>query len=226
LSRDRLDIAIRVRFPPLAPSDLVMRQLDQSIQCLVASPGLVPRALMSPADLVGLPSLDLGPVHREHVWQLHHEDGRTAAVRHAPRLVTDDMPALRDAAYAGVGVVQLPMMMIWEGSRRREACRSVAGLASAGGHRPRDVRFAARAVAVGAGVIGFSRPRMRGATNPGGSVAWMWRSADGRCVNGAEALDDTAERGGDQANRVKESSRDEAGEEIVIPSRDLSANPQ
>jgi DNA-binding transcriptional LysR family regulator len=24
------------------------------------------------------------------------------------------MPALRDAAYAGVGVVQLPMMMVWE----------------------------------------------------------------------------------------------------------------
>jgi DNA-binding transcriptional LysR family regulator len=109
-----VDIAIRVRFPPLAPSDLVMRQLDHSTQCLVASPALVAQALLSPADLVGLPSLDLGPPHREHVWQLRHEDGRTAAVRHAPRLVTDDMPALRDAAYAGVGVVQLPMMMIWE----------------------------------------------------------------------------------------------------------------
>jgi len=108
------DIAIRVRFPPLEPSDLVMRQLDQSTQCLVASPALVAQALLSPADLVGLPSLDLGPPHREHVWQLRHEDGRMAAVRHAPRLVCDDMPALRDAAYAGIGVVQLPMMMIWE----------------------------------------------------------------------------------------------------------------
>jgi DNA-binding transcriptional LysR family regulator len=108
------DIAIRVRFPPLAASDLVMRQLDQSTQCLVASPTLVSQALPSPADLAGLPSLDLGPAHREHIWQLRHDDGRTAAVRHAPRLVTDDMPALRDAAYAGIGVVQLPMMMIWE----------------------------------------------------------------------------------------------------------------
>jgi DNA-binding transcriptional LysR family regulator len=108
-----LDIAIRVRFPPLAPSDLVMRQLDQSTQCLVASPTLVARTLISPADLVGLPSLDLGPPHGEHVWQLRHEDGRTAAVQHAPRLITDHMTALRDAAHAGVGVVQLPMMMIW-----------------------------------------------------------------------------------------------------------------
>ncbi|THD60244.1 LysR substrate-binding domain-containing protein [Phenylobacterium sp.] len=108
------DIAIRVRFPPLAPSDLVMRQLDQSTQCLVASPALVAQPLISPADLAGLPSLDLGPPSREHVWQLRHDDGRTAAVRHAPRLVTDDMSTLRDAAYAGVGVVQLPVMMVWE----------------------------------------------------------------------------------------------------------------
>ncbi len=108
------DIAIRVRFPPLAPSDLVLRQLDESTQCLVASPALVAQPLPSPADLTGLPSLDLGPAQREHAWQLRHEDGRTAAVRHVPRLVTDDMSALRDAAYAGVGIVQLPMMMIWE----------------------------------------------------------------------------------------------------------------
>ena len=31
------DVAIRVRFPPLEPTDLVMRRLDESIQCLVAS---------------------------------------------------------------------------------------------------------------------------------------------------------------------------------------------
>ena len=81
------DVAIRVRFPPLAPSELVMRKLDTSTQCLVASPALVPVALRSPADLATLP--------------------------HRPRLVTDDMAALRDAALAGVGVVQLPTMMIW-----------------------------------------------------------------------------------------------------------------
>jgi DNA-binding transcriptional LysR family regulator len=45
------DIAIRVRFPPLAPSDLVMRQLDQSTQCLVASPMLVAQALFLPPIL-------------------------------------------------------------------------------------------------------------------------------------------------------------------------------
>jgi DNA-binding transcriptional LysR family regulator len=121
------DIAIRVRFPPLASSDLVMRQLDVSTQCLVASPALIAVPLSSPADLAGLPSLDLGPAQREHSWQLRHEDGRTATVRHTPRLVTDDMSALRDAAYAGVGIVQLPMMMIWEDLAERRLIEVLPG---------------------------------------------------------------------------------------------------
>lgn len=109
-----LDLAIRVRFPPLEPTDLVMRQLDQSTQCLVASPALLSAPLSSPADLAGLPSLDLGPARRDHAWQLMHPDGQSAVVPHRPRLVTDDMASLREAALAGVGIVQLPTMMIWQ----------------------------------------------------------------------------------------------------------------
>lgn len=108
------DVTIRVRFPPLEPTDLVMRRLDESTQCLVASPALVSAPLKSPADLNGLPSLDLGPPRRDHQWQLEAVDGQTAAVPHHPRLATDDMAALREAAIAGVGVVQLPTIMIWQ----------------------------------------------------------------------------------------------------------------
>lgn len=108
------DIAIRVRFPPLEPTDLVMRRLDESTQCLVASPKLVPYGLQSPADLNSLPSLDPGPPRGDHQWQFEHADGRTAVVPHRPRLVTDDMATLREAALAGVGVVQLPTMMVYE----------------------------------------------------------------------------------------------------------------
>lgn len=107
------DIAIRVRFPPLEPSELVMRRLDESTQVLVASPELVATAPVSPADLAGLPSLDLGPPHREHVWHLENQ-GQAAAIPHRPRLISDDMAALREAAIAGVGVVQLPTMMVWD----------------------------------------------------------------------------------------------------------------
>src|SRR5687768_3761260 len=107
------DLAIRVRFPPLEPSDLVMRKLDESTQCLVAAPSLVGVGLKSPVDLRNLPSLDLGPAHRDHAWQLHHPDGQVATIPHVPRLVTDDMSVLRDAAIAGVGAVQLPTIFIW-----------------------------------------------------------------------------------------------------------------
>jgi len=106
------DIAIRVRFLPLEPTDLIMRRLDESTQCLVGSPSLVAGALQSPADLNGLPSLDLGPPRRDHQWELEHPDGQMATVLHRPRLVTDDMAALRDAALAGVGIVKLPTMLV------------------------------------------------------------------------------------------------------------------
>ena len=108
------DVAIRVRFPPIEPSDLVMRRLDTSTQCLVASPQLLPHSLVSPADLNALPSLDMAPPHDRHQWQLESNDGHKATVPHRPRLVTDDMAALRQAALAGVGVVQLPTMMVWD----------------------------------------------------------------------------------------------------------------
>ena len=130
------DIAIRVRFPPLEPSELMMRTLDESTQCLVASPALNPalspavRAapdsspmfsrmsslispLISPGDLKGMPSLALGPAQRDHQWCLEHDDGRTALISHHPRLVTDDLAVLREGALAGIGIVQLPTIMVW-----------------------------------------------------------------------------------------------------------------
>ena len=81
--------------------------------CLVASPGLIPQRLASPADLATLLSLDLGPARRDHQRQLEGPDGQTATLPHRPRLVTDDTAALRQAALPGVGVVQLTTMMIW-----------------------------------------------------------------------------------------------------------------
>jgi DNA-binding transcriptional LysR family regulator len=94
-----------------------MRRLDESTQCLVASPALIQTPPSSPSDLSRLPSLDLGPAHRDHQWQLDHKDGQTALIPHRPRLITDDMAVLREATLAGVGVVQLPSIMIWEDIR-------------------------------------------------------------------------------------------------------------
>src|SRR3546814_2994785 len=48
------DIAIRVRFPSLDDTGLVMRKLDDSRQCLVASPGLISGPGTTPVDLSSL----------------------------------------------------------------------------------------------------------------------------------------------------------------------------
>ena len=109
-----VDLAIRVRPPPLADSDLVMRVLAERSQCLVASPALLARlgAPTVPADLPQLPTLDLGLPQSQHVWHLFGPDGAEARIHHHPRLITRGMLTLRTAAVAGVGVVQLPTMMI------------------------------------------------------------------------------------------------------------------
>lgn len=109
------DLAIRVRPPPLMESELVMRRFDERTIRIVASPDLLKqRAITLPADLTGLPSLDFGPAGGEHRWRLTHADGSVAEVRHAPRLVTDDMAVLRDAALAGAGAARLPTLVVWD----------------------------------------------------------------------------------------------------------------
>ena len=108
------DLAIRVRVPPLEESELVMKVLAPSTQRLVASPQLL-RQLpnpLAPADLAAIASLDFGPATRERLWCLDGPDGATAQVAHRPRLVTDDLIQMRLAALRGVGVVQLPTMLV------------------------------------------------------------------------------------------------------------------
>ena len=111
-----LDLAIRVRFPPLEDADLVMKVLGQSRQRLVASADLLRGAVGSPtpADLHRLPSLDDVSPNRQHIWELLGPQGAVASVPHQPGLITDDRLALRIAALRGVGVVQLPSMMVRE----------------------------------------------------------------------------------------------------------------
>lgn len=111
---EAVDMAIRVRPPPLADSDLVMRVLADRGQCLVASPGLLERIATPqvPADLNRFPSLALGTPQNDHVWNLLGPDGAQATIHHRPRLITGGMFALRAAALAGVGVVQMPTMMV------------------------------------------------------------------------------------------------------------------
>lgn len=116
LIQEGIDIALRVRFPPLEDSDLVMKVLANSTQWVVGSPALLQRLInpIVPADLNSLPSLHWGAAQREYAWVLEGEEGASATIRHHPRMVTDDLVALRQAALEGIGVVHLPSVVVRE----------------------------------------------------------------------------------------------------------------
>ncbi|WMY73453.1 LysR family transcriptional regulator [Buttiauxella selenatireducens] len=111
---ENVDLAVRVRPLPLEDSDLVMRKLADRNMCLVASPELVEQFSQpsSPADLQHWPSLALSKPQQIYRWCLFGPDNQEVILHHKPRFVTTDMIALRAAALAGVGIVQLPILMI------------------------------------------------------------------------------------------------------------------
>jgi DNA-binding transcriptional LysR family regulator len=120
-----IDLAIRVRPPPLENSDLVMRVLGERGQCLVASPQLFQQneAPRVPADLATFPSMLLGSAQTEPVWKLIGPDDAQVTIHHQPRYITQSMFALRSAAIAGIGIVRLPVMMITDHIARGELIR-------------------------------------------------------------------------------------------------------
>lgn len=111
--REGFDLAIRVRFPPLEDSELSVRVLSRSPQRLMTAPSLFahyPQPSV-PGDLNRLPSLDWVRPNHIHTWRLDGPDGASTQIDHQPRLVTDDLVTLRRAALAGLGVVQLPLLV-------------------------------------------------------------------------------------------------------------------
>lgn len=109
-----IDIAIRVRIPPLEDSDLAMRSFGPSRLILVASPSLIraqghPRAL---ADISSMPTLSMGATGTEHSWRFVDEASNPVQLVHHPCLITDDLYTLRRAVLNGIGVACLPALMV------------------------------------------------------------------------------------------------------------------
>ncbi len=113
---ENVDMAIRVRPLPLEDSELVMRKLADRSMCLVASPELVAQfgVPASPADLQPWPSLALSKPQQVYRWCLIGPGKQEVTLHHTPRFITTDMLALRSAALAGVGIVQLPLLLLKE----------------------------------------------------------------------------------------------------------------
>ncbi|MEQ5833756.1 LysR substrate-binding domain-containing protein [Marinobacter sp. NFXS9] len=111
--KEGYDLALRVRYPPLEDSGLTMKVLSQSPQCLMAAPSVFehhPRPT-TPEDLARLPSIDFEQWNGQHVWCLDGPEGASVQIHHQPRLVTDDVFTLREAALSGLGAVKMPMIV-------------------------------------------------------------------------------------------------------------------
>lgn len=113
------DLVIGLQAPALESSNLTIRKLGEISQCLVAAPALLEAAVMVrvPTDLKAFPAIGacVLPTIAEGVeleWRLTHPEGTVAVVSLRSRLATDDLSALRAAALAGIGVAQMPNLLI------------------------------------------------------------------------------------------------------------------
>src|SRR5712672_2385855 len=109
-----LDIAMRVRKPPLEDSDLAMRAFGPDEMILVASPELIaahgePKTL---EDIARMPTLSMSSGDERSTWRFLGVDGEPAELTHSPRLCTDDLFTLRCAALQGIGAVLVPRLLV------------------------------------------------------------------------------------------------------------------
>lgn len=107
--QEQVDVLLRVRRLPLKDSDKVVRKLGEAKDILVASKRYL--------DDAGSPSVP--EELRQHAtlcwfgtgarFEWHLTDGtRYLELQHSPRLATDDMLALKEAAVQGAGIALLP----------------------------------------------------------------------------------------------------------------------
>lgn len=114
LIEDGIDVAIRVRSVIEDSASLVARRLGIARQVLVASPALLEQygTPASPADVARLPALSMNwPDGRGHLALLDEVGHNYSVQIDQPRLITDDLMVLTEAAEAGLGVAQLPVQL-------------------------------------------------------------------------------------------------------------------
>lgn len=116
LIAEGVDVALRVRPAPFEDSDLVLKVLSERELCLSASPELIKKHGLPDAahNLSDWPGLGWGTPQHQYHWTLFGPDGEETVIPYAPRFVTTDMIALREAALKGIGIVQLPFLIVAE----------------------------------------------------------------------------------------------------------------
>jgi DNA-binding transcriptional LysR family regulator len=109
---ENFDVAVRAHSDPLPDSNLVQRTLAPAPWYLFAGADYIDArgAPKTPQDLQDHPSLFMMRTGIDPVWRLRHSRERRdeIVVPLAPRLVSDDMVGLQQAAIKGLGLVALP----------------------------------------------------------------------------------------------------------------------
>jgi DNA-binding transcriptional LysR family regulator len=107
---DGFDVAIHAHELPLQDSSLIQRPLASTPWMLFCSPSLFEdlRTLQRPEKIERIPTLFMLSNGAPCKWTLRHRDGEDVIVPLSPRLMTDCMKTLKDAAVAGLGAVALP----------------------------------------------------------------------------------------------------------------------
>ena len=109
---ENFDVAIRAHSLPLPDSTLVQRPLAPAPWFLFAGSAYLDAhgSPQAPQDLAKHPALFMMRTGVAPSWRLRHSKDATdeVVVHLAPRLLSDDMVGLKQAAIAGVGIVALP----------------------------------------------------------------------------------------------------------------------
>ncbi|BEV73097.1 MULTISPECIES: LysR substrate-binding domain-containing protein [unclassified Paludibacterium] len=114
LIEEGIDLALRVRNVIEDSANQVARPLSTSRMLMVASPALLaelgtPRM---PGELLRYPCLTMSRPDGRGLWVLLDGDGHEVRLQiDAPRLMTDDLVVLAEAAAQGVGVALLPSLV-------------------------------------------------------------------------------------------------------------------
>ncbi len=105
-----VDMSVRGHVDALPDSGLIQRRLAVVAWHLFAAPDYQPdgKPIATPADLPTQQTLALGWQAPGDSWRLEHTSGTRADVQITPRLKSDDMATLKEAAREGLGIVALP----------------------------------------------------------------------------------------------------------------------
>lgn len=108
-----IDLAIRAHTGPLPDSNLIQRKLMPATWHLFAGQAYVEQfgAPSTPNDLARYSGLKLGWQPATGHWHLRNERDMKASIPFNPRLCSDDIMTLQQAAVDGLGIVALPAYM-------------------------------------------------------------------------------------------------------------------